>query len=118
MREVRLTWSSENLESSEFGSEFDTEFQFEVGNPCNHRCNFCWHWSYDMLDDKAQSDGWDEWVKERLDLQIFKDTIDGLVELGDCEEIQIGGGGEPLLHPNIHEMIGYVKENNLFTMRW
>ena len=88
-------------------------FNIDVINMCDHRCNFCWHWSYDMLDDKAQSDGWDEWVKERLDLQIFKDTIDGLVELGNCEEIQIGGGGEPLLHPNIHEMIGYVKENNL-----
>ena len=88
-------------------------FNIDVINMCDHRCNFCWHWSYDMIDDKAQFDGWNEWVKEKLDLQIFKDTIDGLVELGECEEIQIGGGGEPLLHPNIHEMISYVKENNL-----
>ena len=88
-------------------------FNIDVINLCDHRCNFCWHWSYDMIDDNAQFEGWKDWIKERLDFQIFKDTIDGLVELGDCEEIQIGGGGEPLLHPNIHEMIGYVKENNL-----
>ena len=88
-------------------------FNIDVINLCDHRCNFCWWWSYDMIDDKAQYEGWNDWVKERLDLQIFKDTVDGLVELGDCEEIQIGGGGEPLLHPNIQEMIGYVKENNL-----
>ncbi len=88
-------------------------FNIDVINLCDHRCNFCWHWSYDMIDDNAQFEGWNDWVKEKLDFQIFKDIIDGLVELGDCEEIQIGGGGEPLLHPNIHEMIGYVKENNL-----
>ena len=88
-------------------------FNIDVINVCDHRCNFCWHWSYDMIDDKALFDGFSDWAKEKLDLQIFKDTVDGLVELGDCEEIQIGGGGEPLLHPNIHEMINYVKENNL-----
>ena len=88
-------------------------FNIDVINMCDHRCNFCWHWSYDMLEDSAQFDGWKDWAKEKIDLQIFKDTIDGLVELGNCEEIQIGGGGEPLLHPNIHEMIRYVKENNL-----
>ena len=88
-------------------------FNIDVINLCDHRCNFCWHWSYDMIDDNAQFEGWNDWGKEKLDFQIFKDIIDGLVELGDCEEIQIGGGGEPLLHPNIHEMIGYVKENNL-----
>ena len=37
-----------------------------------------------------------------------------MIELGGCYEIQIGGGGEPLLHPDIHEMIRYVKKNNLY----
>ena len=105
---------NEKLHNGEMETPYSPiTFNIDIINLCDHRCNFCWFWSHDMLEDKQQYKGWNEWAKQKLDLNVFKDTIDSLVELGDCKEIQIGGGGEPLLHPNIHEMINYVKEKNL-----
>ena len=60
------------------------EFQFEVGNPCNHRCNFCWSWSYDMLENNGQWDGWKDWAKETCDLETYISIVDDLKELGGC----------------------------------
>jgi MoaA/NifB/PqqE/SkfB family radical SAM enzyme len=86
------------------------EFQFEVGNPCNHRCNFCWHWSYDMLDNNGQRKGWKDWAKQTLDLKTYVSIIDDLKELGGCEEISISGGGEPFIIKDIMKMIKYTKD--------
>ena len=111
---------NEQLHNGEMETPYSPiTFNIDIINLCDHRCNFCWFWSHDMLEDKKQYEGWNEWAKQKLDFNIFKDTIDSLVELGDCQEIQIGGGGEPLLHPNIHEMINYVKEKTLYkTMNY
>tara|TARA_R110002051_G_scaffold40791_1_gene84673 strand:- start:283 stop:1362 length:1080 start_codon:yes stop_codon:yes gene_type:complete len=86
-----------------------SEFQFEVGNPCNHRCNFCWNWSYDMLDNNAQWDSWKDWAKVQLDLETYISIIDDLEELGGCEWISISGGGEPFIVPDIMKMIKHTK---------
>ena len=86
------------------------EFQFEVGNPCNHRCNFCWNWSYDMLDNDDQWEGWKDWAKQILDLKTYVSIINDLKELGGCELISISGGGEPFIIPDIMKMIEYTKK--------
>ena len=36
-------------------------FNIDIINLCDHRCNFCWFWSHDMLEDKQQYEGWNEW---------------------------------------------------------
>ena len=91
-----------------------TEFQFEVGNPCNHRCNFCWSWSKDMLDDGKQWDGWKEWSKHFIEFDIYKNIIDDLYSMGGCRWISISGGGEPFLVPKMTEMIKYTKEKGFY----
>lgn len=85
------------------------EFQFEVGNPCNHRCNFCWNWSYDMIENNGQWDGWKDWSKQTFDLETYISIIDDLKELGGCEQISISGGGEPFIIKDIMKMIEYTK---------
>ena len=90
--------------------EGPSEFQFEVGNPCNHRCNFCWNWSYDMLDNNGQWEGWKDWAKQILDLKTYVSIINDLKELGGCELISISGGGEPFIIPDIMKMIEYTKK--------
>jgi len=85
------------------------EFQFEVGNPCNHRCNFCWNWSYDMLDNNAQWGDWKDWAKQTFDLETYISIVDDLKELGGCELISISGGGEPFIIKDIMKMIEYTK---------
>ena len=47
-----------------------------------------------------------------VDLNLFKKTIDHLLSDGKIKEISLSGG-EPLLHPNIFEMISYCKERNI-----
>ena len=99
-------------------------FSFEIINSCDHRCNFCWNWSYDMLDNNAQWPEWKSWTKEKISFKIFKETIDDLIELGSpspfgsgqggCEDILICGGGEPFLHPQIMDMVSHVKNNNFY----
>ena len=99
-------------------------FSFEIINSCDHRCNFCWNWSYDMLDNNTQWPDWKSWTKEKISYKIFKETIDDLIELGSpapfgsgqggCEDILICGGGEPFLHPQIMDMISHVKKNNFY----
>lgn len=90
--------------------EGPSEFQFEVGNPCNHRCNFCWNWSYDMLNNNGQWEGWKYWAKQILDLETYISIIDDLKELGGCELISISGGGEPFIVPDIMKMIEHTKK--------
>jgi len=102
-----------DIENKVINSAPDT-FNIDIINVCDQRCNFCWHWAHDMIEDEAQWGDWDEWIKEKITLEMFKSVVDDLIELGGCYEIQIGGGGEPLLHPDIYKMIRYVKKNNLY----
>tara|TARA_Y100000310_G_scaffold262404_1_gene272058 strand:- start:34 stop:1113 length:1080 start_codon:yes stop_codon:yes gene_type:complete len=87
-----------------------SEFQFEIGNPCNHRCNFCWNWSYDMIDNNQQWEGWKEWTKVQLDLETYVSVLDDLKELGECEWISVSGGGDPFIVPDIMKMIEHTKK--------
>ena len=101
-------------------------FSFEIINVCDHKCNFCWNWSYDMLDNDAQWDDWKDWAKKKMSFEMFKNTIDDLVELGGpssylsgdggCEEIIICGGGEPLLHPRFMDMVSHIKKNKFYCI--
>lgn len=86
------------------------EFQFEVSNPCNHRCNFCWNWSYDMLENNEQWNGWKDWAKQTFDLETYVSIVDDLRELGGCEEISISGGGEPFIIKDIMKMVEHTKK--------
>ena len=99
-------------------------FSFEIMNPCDHRCNFCWNWSYDKLDNIGTPKDWKDWAKVKMPFKMFKDTVDDLIELGSpvpfgsgrggCEDILICGGGEPFLHSRIMDMISHVKNNNFY----
>jgi len=95
------------------------EFQFEVGNPCNHRCDFCWHWSKSLLEIGHPNPDWKEWSKQFIEWDVFKSIIDDLEDLGGCEVISISGGGEPFVLKDMMKMLGYVKSKNfelkLFT---
>lgn len=69
---------------------------FEVIETCPNNCLFCSSCS-SITKNKM------------IDIDLFKRTIDYLIKKGGIEEISLSGG-EPLLHPNIFEMIKYCKE--------
>ena len=122
-KEYAMDTYLESFKSDDF-TLAPVSFSFEIINSCDHRCNFCWNWSYDMLDNNAQWPEWKSWTKEKISFKIFKETIDDLIELGSpapfgsgqggSEDILICGGGEPFLHPQIMDMVSHVKNNNFY----
>tara|TARA_R100000030_G_scaffold8859_2_gene6118 strand:+ start:1561 stop:2634 length:1074 start_codon:yes stop_codon:yes gene_type:complete len=93
-------------ESPKLGPE---TFDIVIGNPCNHKCNFCWNWSYDMLENNAQRSDFKEWSKKHIDLETYVSMLNDLESLGGCEWISMSGGGEPFVVPNIMKMIQHTK---------
>jgi len=74
------------------------EIMVEVTNYCNIRCSMC---SNPIIKRKKGYMSWD----------ILKKLVDEIK--GKAELIYLYGLGEPLLHPQIIEMIQYCKNNNL-----
>lgn len=67
---------------------------------CNHKCKGC-H-SIILHNKKFPF----------LDLKLYKRLVDEWAELG-VQGINFGGGGEPLMHPNIQEMIEYAGKKGI-----
>jgi len=69
----------------------------EVGasGACNHRCIFC---ALEYLGYKARY----------IDTQIFKKRVEEMAK-GGVKSMMYAGEGEPLLHKDIEELIGYTK---------
>lgn len=75
---------------------------FEVIKTCPNNCLFC---SSCSTPDATTI----------ISFDLFKKTIDHFLSIGGIEEISLSGG-EPLLHPNIFEMIAYCKEKGIRTV--
>ena len=69
-----------------------THIQFYPTNKCNLKCSFC---------SCAEDDRFSE-----MNLGAAKKAIDICSSLG-TKAVTISGGGEPLMHPNINELIAY-----------
>lgn len=74
---------------------------------CNFRCNYCIH-SIDPSKRGFISD------TKYLDFDLYKKAIDDLKEFPEkIKMLRFAATGEPLLHPQIAEMIAYAKEQNI-----
>lgn len=81
----------------------------DLTNKCNNNCIACWCRS-PLLKDKEMED----WLKnETLPFPLIKDILRDIRELGGTKEIKLVGGGEPLMHPDIMEIIRIIKEMNI-----
>ncbi len=63
---------------------------------CNHRCTFC---AVDYIGYKSTF----------MDLDIYKASLNSMIGKG-TKSIMFAGEGEPLLHPEISEMVNHTKE--------
>lgn len=90
-------------------------FHLDITNDCNTNCLYCWFHSplslkridADLLDEK--------WKKTYLDLDIAKLLIKDLARLGTKEDLVLSGKGEPVLHPNVVEVIKEAKQRDIFV---
>ncbi|WOK36260.1 radical SAM/SPASM domain-containing protein [Sphingomonas sp. C3-2] len=72
----------------------------EITNHCNQKCTFC----PDMFREDART-----W----LPLEQVKQLIDQLADTISVGSMQLNAYGEPLLHPNIDEILAYIRERQL-----
>ncbi|MFA4933407.1 MAG: radical SAM protein [Candidatus Omnitrophota bacterium] len=80
----------------------------DLTNQCNFNCIACWCRS-PLLTDKAMPD-WEK--KLTLPLDIIKGVIDDLEQIGGLRQVKLVGGGEPFMHPNVLEIVEYIKSKD------
>lgn len=85
--------------------EFPIHLDIEATNICNLRCPFC----------AVTYKNWGPYKQGYMDLVLFKRIIDEGAENGLCS-IKLSFRGEPLLHPNLFEMIHYAKEKGIMDV--
>ena len=82
--------------------------QIDLTNRCNNNCIGCWCNS-PLLGDKAMDP---ETKKKELPFELVKNLIDELDEMS-VREFYLTGGGEPFMHPNVMEIIDYIKSKGI-----
>ena len=82
--------------------------QIDITNNCNLNCLYCWARSPLLREKQANK----EWESYELPLDLIKKLIDDLYLLG-TEDIYIAGGGEPFMHPNIIDILKYIKHKGM-----
>jgi MoaA/NifB/PqqE/SkfB family radical SAM enzyme len=76
----------------------------DVTNACNAACITCWDHSPLLVEQRSPA-----WKKRRIDRAVFDELIADLAALGSVEAIILSGMGDPLVHPDIYDMIARVK---------
>lgn len=101
-----------NTKRVELGDKLPLETPFSVHIfptfYCNFKCGYCLH---SLSPDKLAEMNF---VKQKMELSVFKKAIDDI----SCFKSKIkalifAGHGEPLLHPDIAEMVKYASEKNI-----
>lgn len=77
----------------------------DPSNLCNFRCNFC---AIQYKEEKLN------FKKQFMSLELFRKIIDDLKTFPErLKVLRVNGQGEPLLNPDICEMIRYAKESHV-----
>lgn len=109
--EKLLTYNEYNEKRNILGEVLPLDMPYSLGiwttNYCNFKCYYCAH----SVEDKSQI-GTDMQLKH-MDLWKYKKTIDSIKKSGMIKQLVFAGMGEPLLHPDIIEMINYAKEQEV-----
>ena len=71
----------------------------DVTNACNLDCVTCWNYAPGLATSKTAA-----WKAQRMDEKIFQRVLGEIAGAG-VERIILSGGGEPFMHPRIHDFI-------------
>lgn len=82
---------------------FPLSINVEITRRCNLACTFCWH------KDLEQE------LKIDMSMDMFKKVIDESRKFG-LPAVNLNGLGEPMLHPEIIEMIKYCKRSGVLEV--
>lgn len=98
-REVRRATIARRLRAGVPLRPGPTWVQIGIEEHCNYRCGMCWAHSH-LLPEHGRP--------HVLPTETFKHLVDQLSVVG-AQRIDIGGSGEPLLHPDALDMLHYIK---------
>ncbi len=84
--------------------------QLDLTDTCTNNCLGCWARS-PLL---REEDNYDTLEKGALDTTFVKQLLPSLVDLR-VRELFLGGGGDPLCHPDLLEIVRAAKEHGLFV---
>lgn len=84
---------------------FPIHLDIETTNVCNLRCPFC----------ATTFKNWGPYKRGFLDLSLFERIIDEGADNGLCS-VKLSLRGEPLLHPDIAEMVAYAKKRDIIDI--
>lgn len=88
----------------------DTPFSICIGPTyfCNFKCEFCEHSLPENILKKRQ------YYKTVMDFELFRKIIDDIKNFPKkLKKILFVGMGEPLMHPQIVDMVAYVSEKQI-----
>jgi len=105
----RRAWNMAKVEWARFrGREvvggFPYVLKIESTNVCNQRCPFCLDRDRSKIDDDGRGFG-------RMHLECFQRAIDVLAPT--AMRLNLYGSGEPVLYPEIYDMIRYAADRNI-----
>jgi wyosine [tRNA(Phe)-imidazoG37] synthetase (radical SAM superfamily) len=76
-------------------------------NACNLNCVTCWNYAPGLAIPKPAS-----WKAQRMEASVFARVLAEVAATG-AQRIILSGGGEPFVHPRIHDFIAAVKAQGL-----
>ena len=74
--------------------------EWNVGKRCNYDCSYCPSLIHDS-------------ISPHTDINILESAVDRLCEIGKPLRISLTGG-EPCVHPDIEDLLDYLKRKNIF----
>ncbi len=99
---ARVEWS--RVRGKDTVGGFPYILKVESTNVCNQRCPFCLDRDRSKIEDDGRGFG-------KMDLPRFKQIIDVLAPT--ALRVNLYGSGEPVLYPDIYEMIRYAADRNI-----
>ena len=93
----------------EYAVPLDTPYSvhIDVCSMCNFKCNFCFHYDKEAMRQKGYKYG-------SMSFNLFKKITDDLKKFKNkTRKVKIGLHGEPTLHPELPQMISYLKSQNV-----
>lgn len=82
---------------------------FSVSNICNLRCEYC-----TFTDSKTRKEKASLSNRGIMDMSLFIRAVDDIKKsFGHIKQVVLVGGGEPLLNPNIADMVLYIKKQDI-----
>ncbi|KJR43924.1 radical SAM additional 4Fe4S-binding SPASM domain-containing protein [Candidatus Magnetoovum chiemensis] len=99
-RIYREKWNERPVK--QYADEFPLHIDMESTSNCNLRCSFCW--AHNMRDNGG-------FLKRELAKKVFQEG-----KLYGLYAVKFNLRGEPLIHPDIHNLVKDAKENGLLDV--